>query len=208
MTDIHHSPVDDVTDISDGQERQLELLRLLFTECEEQGLRIWLFGGWGIDTLLGRITRSHTDIDVLTKSSSRRALRMILEQLGGALCDNGTGWWYNWHDIGVDIGFLLTHRNGTVVSDINKDDPCVYPWPPGSFPEECNGRLPSLTCRAITWEAQYIAKDGYCKAIPDTSLREKDLVDLEIIRRHISPERRIELETWFPGIPREAETGN
>jgi len=138
VTETHQPSVEDITAVSAEHERQLELMHMIFAECEARNLRVWLFGGWGIDALQGCIARNHDDIDMLTANSARTALHAVLEQLGGAVCDNNTGWWYNWNDIGVDIGFLLTHRDGTVVSDVNKDDPCVYPWPPGSFPEECN----------------------------------------------------------------------
>ena len=195
-------------DSPSGQDEvQLELIRTLFWESERRNARFWLFGGWGIDALLGSVSRDHSDIDVLAEASSRTALRAALEHIGGEISDNGTGWWFHKDEIGVDIGFILTYSDGTVVSDVDHADPNVYPWPPGSFPEECNGLLAGLQCRAISWEAQYIARAGYRNAFPDTALREKDNAYLETIARHVPADKRRELETrWFGGIPREGVT--
>ena len=191
-------------DARDHNEAQLELIRELFSQCERRNVRFWLFGGWGIDALLGGVTRDHSDIDILVNAGSAEGLRSALQEMGGEVCDNGTGWRYEKNEIGIDIGFLLTHADGTVVSDTDHDDSNVYPWPPGSFPEQCNGLLPGLSCRAVSWEAQYTAKAGYRNAFPDTTPRGKDEADLETIARHVPATRRRELEeTVFGGIPRE-----
>lgn len=39
----------------------LHILDLLATD----GVQVWLDGGWGVDALLGRITRSHDDLDLV-----------------------------------------------------------------------------------------------------------------------------------------------
>jgi hypothetical protein len=191
-----------------NNEAQLRLIRELFAECESRNLRIWLLGGWGIDALLGRVSREHHDVDILAEESSKAALREAIEHIGGEFADKPVGWRFWRSGVRVDITFFSYAADGTPISDLKKDYPDVYPWPPGSFPDECNGRLPSLSCRAISWEAQYVAKAGYKDAFPDTDLRSKDDLDLETIRRHVPPEKRKELKKrWFAGIPREAAIG-
>lgn len=37
----------------------------IYKRFTDQGIRIWLTGGWGIDALLGKQTRQHKDLDVL-----------------------------------------------------------------------------------------------------------------------------------------------
>ena len=191
-------------EVSAHNRAQLELIRELFSACERRKVRFWLFGGWGIDALLGRVTREHSDIDILAETSSRQALRSALESIGGELSDKGAGWRYVGNGVRADISFLFAHSDGAVVSDIDPDDPDVYPWPEDSFPEECNGLLAGFRCRAVSWEAQYVAKAGYRNVFPDISLRAKDESDLETIARYVPEEKRRELEeTVFEGIPRE-----
>jgi len=188
---------------------QLELIRELFAECESREVRIWLLGGWGIDALLGRISREHHDIDILAEDGSKEALRVAIGQIGGEFADKPMGWRFWKNDVRVDVTFILCAADGTPISDLKKEDTNVYPWPPGSFPDEHNGRLPGISCRAISWEAQYVAKAGYSDTFPGTALRAKDDLDLETICRHVCPEKRKELgEKWFPGIPREAVGGS
>lgn len=49
---------------------------------EEAGVRTVLMGGWGIDALVGRQLRSHSDIDLLADESEFERAIEILTQLG------------------------------------------------------------------------------------------------------------------------------
>jgi lincosamide nucleotidyltransferase A/C/D/E len=49
------------------------------------GVPAWLAGGWGIDALLGRRTRSHGDIDLLVEARHEDAAVDALEQQGFVL---------------------------------------------------------------------------------------------------------------------------
>lgn len=190
--------------LSDRNKAQLALIRDLFAECERRGIRIWLFGGWGIDALLGRVSREHNDIDILVEAGSRDALREVLMHILGEVGDHNMGWRCMKNGARADIFFILHCSDGTPVIDVAGGDPNVYPWPPGSFPDKLNGRLPGLSCRAISWDAQYVAKAGYSTSFPDKELRDKDHLDLETIVRRVSAVRRHELEAkWFGGIPRD-----
>lgn len=56
--------------------------------CEAlEGVRVryWLIGGWGVDALLGRETRSHKDLDILALIDDLRQLRQMFEDKGFAL---------------------------------------------------------------------------------------------------------------------------
>lgn len=41
----------------------LELLSDMKSVLEADALDWWLFGGWGLDAQLGRVTRDHSDIE-------------------------------------------------------------------------------------------------------------------------------------------------
>ena len=47
-----------------------------------RGMRCWVVGGWGVDALLGRQTRPHKDMDVLTLLSDLPTLTEILVEHG------------------------------------------------------------------------------------------------------------------------------
>lgn len=47
----------------------------------DQGIRFWVVGGWGVDALLGRVTRPHNDLDILlTRSQHGLAWRLLHER--------------------------------------------------------------------------------------------------------------------------------
>ena len=56
----------------------LELLQL----CEENGIEIIIDGGWGVDALLGRQTRTHADLDIALEHKYVPKLRQLLEARG------------------------------------------------------------------------------------------------------------------------------
>ena len=43
--------------------RQQEVIEL-YNELENLGTKIWIDGGWGVDALLGKQTRTHEDLDI------------------------------------------------------------------------------------------------------------------------------------------------
>jgi hypothetical protein len=108
------------------------------------------------------------------------------------------------HGCRSDIIYFYKLPDGTLVSDLDADDPFVYPWPPGAFPREPNGYLLGMPCNAVTWEAQYVAKEGYTHYKKGCPLRQKDRADLAVIRRHLGPGAEEELKKYFPGVPRHA----
>src|SRR5579883_242968 len=61
-------------------ENVLHAVRLL----EEEGVRFWVAGGWGVDALLGRQTRQHEDLDIVIDDFSRDGPRacVVLESSG------------------------------------------------------------------------------------------------------------------------------
>ena len=42
-----------------------EQARAAYDLLDQNGVRCWVMGGWGVDALLGRVTREHKDLDLL-----------------------------------------------------------------------------------------------------------------------------------------------
>lgn len=59
-------------------ERVLELHNL-FTD---NGIEIWLDGGWGVDALLEEQTRYHADLDIVLQEKDVQKLRDLLDEQG------------------------------------------------------------------------------------------------------------------------------
>jgi len=183
------------------------LIQELTDACELSGVKAWLLGGWGIEALCGTIRRTHYDIDLLVSASDRKLYRQLVALIGAAIHEDAPQKLrFIKNGIQVDTRFFYALPDGRLVSDLDADDPMVYPWPRDSFPEQFNGELNGNPIRAISWSAQFVAKAGYSAFKKDVSLREKDKSDLEFIRKHLSVSAIEELENCFPGIPKDMKT--
>lgn len=60
----------------------LEELLALHELLSDNGIVIWLDGGWGIDALLGEQTRSHRDLDIAVRHADVPKLRDLLDDRG------------------------------------------------------------------------------------------------------------------------------
>ncbi|MBS4194140.1 nucleotidyltransferase domain-containing protein [Lederbergia citri] len=63
-------------------ELQLKVLAEISTISKKIGIEFWLRGGWAIDFLLGKITRPHDDIDLVTWIQNRERLEDELVKAG------------------------------------------------------------------------------------------------------------------------------
>lgn len=61
---------------------QLAILRRLQDELTTAQVRWWLRGGWAVDFMLGRITRPHSDIDIVVWARHRRRTHRVLLEAG------------------------------------------------------------------------------------------------------------------------------
>jgi lincosamide nucleotidyltransferase A/C/D/E len=102
----------------------LHILDLLATV----GVQVWLDGGWGVDALIGRITRSHNDLDlVLALDDLTRAVEVLVcnefrveeEELGRVVLEHA--------DHGrIDLHPVTFDPHGNAVQVQPAESPVVY----------------------------------------------------------------------------------
>lgn len=63
-------------------EKHLKILSEINTICLNLKFHIWLRGGWAIDFLLGKVTREHSDIDLVTLIQYREELERVMINAG------------------------------------------------------------------------------------------------------------------------------
>jgi lincosamide nucleotidyltransferase A/C/D/E len=62
----------------------LSVLDVIFA----RGLRVWLDGGWGVDALLGEVTRHHEDVDLVVELEVISDVLESLETLGYSVTED------------------------------------------------------------------------------------------------------------------------
>lgn len=163
---------------------QLAIIREITATFEKAGIDHWLFGGWGLDFLAGRITRPHDDIDFFIWDEDFESAVKALTPLGYALRPEASGDFFNESGFVrkdgyyVELARLVRKADGSIATPGRYID---WPWPARSF------NAPRLRFRGIDvpgWDAygHWHIKMGFSRHGSKDPLRDQDLSDLEILR--------------------------
>lgn len=166
-------------ELGENNQRQLGLLAELSKVLGEARIRFWLRGGWALDFHLGRVTRTHADIDLVTWRRHRNRLRRLLEGRGYEVVETD----YPEAELkllklGEDLTFVFiaTRSEGMVVTPGFE----WWPWPNSAF----SGRVRTLrgiTATPLTAAALLAEKEEY-EAARGRPLRPKDHLSIEALR--------------------------
>jgi lincosamide nucleotidyltransferase A/C/D/E len=92
-----------------------EVLRL-YEELELRGITVWIDGGWCVDALLGRQTRTHADLDIAVERRFADQLEQLLLSRGyqRKTGDRASAWNYSLEQQGrvVDVHVFEFDKNG------------------------------------------------------------------------------------------------
>jgi phosphorylcholine metabolism protein LicD len=180
---------------------QLIIIKEFLSLCAEKGIKTWLMGGWGLDFLQSKETRSHNDIDFIADKEDYSSISNLVVGFADTIRIN-TREKIAFYKVGIgfDICFFF-EIDCEYFIDLDENDPLVYPMPNNSFPKEKNAILSGIKTRTISWEAQYVAKKGFFH-YSKKPLREKDELDLNIIIKNITLPLK-DLDKLLPGIEKE-----
>lgn len=166
--------------VDERARRQLELIGEFVALAAGAGVECWLRGGWGLDFLLGTVTRPHEDIDLFVWADDAPRLLAVLAQhgyqeVGGPPPEQQR----NLVKAGEEFHMTLLDRNqrGVVTAGGRWAD---SPWPAGML-EGPTGRIGDVRSRVISAEAQLWAKEEVPKAL-GRAQREHDPVDVALLR--------------------------
>jgi lincosamide nucleotidyltransferase A/C/D/E len=157
----------------------------LYATLHSAGVRCWVMGGWGVDALLGRQTRSHKDLDLLVDVADLPAMQALLRGAGFtrkleweenvSFERDGKIWASAFVDAHEGYGELDVH-----VIDVGTDTSRIPvqlstdPWPLPEGTLSGSGRILGSPVRCVSKQAQLAMHVGY-------ELPPKHRADLELL---------------------------
>jgi lincosamide nucleotidyltransferase A/C/D/E len=155
------------------------LIRVL-DRFREEGIDVWIDGGWGVDALLGEETRAHDDLDIVTKLRHSDRIIELLGDLGYQLVAGAPPKSFVLVDqVGrqVDVHPVTFDSNGGGVYQMEGGDEWVYPAEGFTGEGTVDGRV----VRCLSPGVQMLVHAGY-------ELAEKDYRELYLLDEHFGVE--------------------
>lgn len=147
---------------------------------DEEGIDVWLDGGWGVDALLERQTRDHDDLDLVAELRQADRIIELIHGLGYEIVAGAPPKSFVLVDsLGrqVDVHPVTFDADGGGLYQMDDGREWVYPADGFSG----RGRVDGRTVRCLSPEVQVLVHAGY-------ELTEKDYRELYLLRERFGVE--------------------
>ena len=167
--------------MNDKTRQQLELIHTFTAALVHGGQRAWLFGGWGLDARVGRVTRDHGDIEFWVHRERADHVQSLLVDAGAVLLDTQPpeeSAEYDGDGVRFSTAYFDVRPDSTFASRGRFDD---WAFPASSFPDdpvELEGR-PVL---AMSVAGMLAMKEQYPHLRNGRPWRDKDVSDIRLLR--------------------------
>ena len=165
---------------------QLDQIRDIAAAMTAAGVSFWLFGGWGLDARIGRITRDHGDIEIWVADGDADRTRDAIVGAGFTYAPNDypeESYEYLREGIKSSSAFFLRNEDGSFSSRGRFSD---WRFPPSSFTSP-PGRLGDVAVPTMSVEGMIAMKEQYATLRNGKPLRDKDIRDLVLLRSLLLP---------------------
>ncbi|HEY4897073.1 MAG TPA: hypothetical protein VII01_13385 [Solirubrobacteraceae bacterium] len=118
---------------------------------EGAGVRYWISGGWGVDALVGRATRTHHDLDLAVDAEHLDLAVRLLTDLGYAE-------WFSAEDPDESLGSYTAFQDNEVAGRVIDVHPAHLPHERLEF---ATGAIEGqdVPCMSATWQIE--SHSGY-----------------------------------------------
>jgi lincosamide nucleotidyltransferase A/C/D/E len=147
-----------------------EQAQAVYELLDQNGVRCWVMGGWGVDALLGRVTRGHKDLDLLVLISDLPRFAELVQEQGFTRKLE----WPESQPIDVDAlqfdsAFVDAHPDGREIDvhviDLDPEGVITQfhtePWPLPPNATSGMGRIEEARVRCVSQAAQIAMHTGY-----------------------------------------------
>ena len=161
---------------------QLRVIKAVMNALGAVDISAWLFGGWGLDARIGRITREHGDIEFrLERVNSERSKAVLAGAGATALttqppeeaCE------FTWDGVDFSTAYFDRQPDGSFSQPQGRWSDWLFP--PGSFGDE-PGTLDGTPVLAMSVSGMLAMKEQFPHLRNGRPWRQKDIDDLKILR--------------------------
>ena len=163
-------------------ERQLRVIRKVVAAMRAADVPAWLFGGWGLDARIGRITREHGDVEFwVERIHAERSKAALVETGATPLATQPPE--ESCEFVLDDVPFSTAYFDRWPDGSFSQPEGRFSDWlfPPGSFGDEPVA-LDGTPVLAMSVAGMLAMKEQYPRLRNGRPWRPKDVSDIEILR--------------------------
>lgn len=166
-------------------EGQLRLIHKVVAVMRAADIPLWLFGGWGLDARIGRITRDHGDVEFWIERHQDRRSKALLAEAGAIplltqppaeACE------FTWDGVPFSTAYFDRQPGGTITVSGRWSD---WELPPESFGDD-PGILDGRAVPTMSATGMLAMKQQFPTLRNGGPWREKDRADIETLRALIT----------------------
>lgn len=168
--------------MEERQRAQLRVIRSVIDTLRAGGVRAWLFGGWGVDARIGRVTREHGDVEFWVERCDANRSRAVLVRAGATVlmsqppeeaCE------FEWDGVPFSTAYFDRQADGRFTTKGRWSD---WEFPAGSFGED-TGTFDGVPVPTMSVAGMIAMREQYPRLRNGRRWRAKDIVDIEILRK-------------------------
>jgi lincosamide nucleotidyltransferase A/C/D/E len=161
---------------------QLQTIHRVLAVLSAAGTRAWLFGGWGLDARIGRITRVHGDIEFwVARTGDARSRTALVEAGATALATQPPeeSCEFVWDGVEFSTAYFDPAPDGTYFQPEGRFADWVFPA--DSFGDD-TGTLDGVAVPAMSVAGMLAMKEQYPGLRHGGPWRTKDIADIAVLR--------------------------
>lgn len=168
-------------------ENQLRAINETHQLLAGNGIKHWLHGGWAVDFLIGKVTRDHSDVEMVIWEKDKNIVRNLLEQSDFTEVETEfpmEGFVVEDKNRKTKVHFVYIKKvdSGSVVSLGRWSD---WPWPTGSFGNQV-GNIDNVSVPVVSAEGQLDSKLNFSKHKHGSPPRDKDNADIIKLQSYLA----------------------
>ena len=161
---------------------QLRVIKAVTNALGAAGISAWLFGGWGLDARIGRITREHGDIEFWVERLDAERSKAVLVGAGATALTTqppAEACEFTWDGFDFSTAYFDRQPDGWFSQPHGRWSDWLFP--PGSFGDE-PVTLDGMPVLAMSVSGMLAMKEQFPHLRNGRPWRQKDIDDIKTLR--------------------------